>query len=208
MSAFVWRRRQDHLAALFPVIAIGLFAMLTFWLDARVSESAQSQQKSAPLAPDHFLEGFTISRTAADGGVESTMTGKRATHFPGNDSTVVEAPKFESQPTGKPKLEVQATRALLINNPTRNTLERVDFSGKVVARQGPSEGREAVTYESETLTVFPKTQQAQTTSQTRTTSGDRVMTTQGLRLDAEKKQGQTNRGIEIELRPKNADSTP
>jgi lipopolysaccharide export system protein LptC len=103
---------------------------------------------------------------------------------------------------------VQATRALLINNPTKNTLERVDFSGKVVARQGPSEGREAVTYESETLTVFPKTQQAQTTSQTRTTSGDRVMTTQGLRLDAEKKQGQTNRGIEIELRPKNADSTP
>jgi lipopolysaccharide export system protein LptC len=65
-----------------------------------------------------------------------------------------------------------------------------------------------VTYESETLTVFPKTQQAQTTSQTRTTSGDRVMTTQGLRLDAEKKQGQTNRGIEIELRPKSADSTP
>jgi hypothetical protein len=34
------------------------------------------------------------------------------------------------------------------------------------------------------------------------------MTTQGLRLDAEKKQGQTNRGIEIELRPKSADSTP
>jgi len=208
MSAFIWRRRQDHLAALFPVIAVGLFAMLTFWLDARVSESAQSQKKSTQLAPDHFLEGFTISRTAADGSIESTMIGKRATHFPGNDSTVVEFPKFESQPAGKPKLEVQATRAVLLSTPAKNTLEQVDFSGKVVARQGASEGREAVTYESETLTVFPKTQQAQTQSQTRTTSGERIMTTQGLRLDAEKKQGQTSRGIEIELRPKNADSTP
>jgi LPS export ABC transporter protein LptC len=208
MSEFVWRRRQDHLAALFPVIAIAIFAMLTFWLDARVSESAQLQKKSTQLAPDHFLEGFTISRTAADGRVESTMTGKRATHFPGNDSTVVESPAFESQPAGKPKLDVQAARALLVSSPAKNTLEQVDFSGKVVARQGASEGREAVTYESETLTVFPKTQQAQTQSQTRTISGDRVMTTQGLRLDADKKQGQTNRGIEIELRPKDAGSTP
>ncbi len=209
MSMFVWRRRQDHLAALFPVIAIGIFAMLTFWLDARVSESALSQKKSTQLAPDHFLENFTIARTAADGSVESTMTGQRATHFPSNQTTVVETPKFESQPAGKPKLDVLAARALLTSTAEKNTLERVDFSGKVIAHQGPSDGRDAVTYESETLTVFPKTQQAQTQSQTRTTSGDRVMTTQGLRLDADKKQGQTSRGIEIELRPKNAGpSTP
>ena len=83
-------------------------------------------------------------------------------------------------------------------------VEQVDFSGKVVARQAASVGREAVTYESEQLTVFPKTQRAQTESTTRTVSGDRVMTTQGLRVDADKKQGQTTRGIEIELRPKDA----
>jgi len=206
MSAFVWRRRQDHLAALFPVIAIGLFAMLTFWLDARVTESALAQKKATPLSPDHVLEQFTITRTAADGSVESTMTGVRATHYPGNQTTVVENPTYESQPAGKPKLEVQAKQALLTSSGQKNTLEQVDFSGKVVAHQGPSPGREAVTYESETLTIFPKTQQAQTQSQTRTTSGDRVMTTQGLQLDAEKKQGQTNRGIEIELRPKDTGS--
>ncbi len=52
----------------------------------------------------------------------------------------------------------------------------------------------------------PKTQQARTESTTRTVSGDRVMVTQGLQVDAEKKQGQTSRGIEIELRPKDAAS--
>ena len=67
MSTFIWRRRQDRLAALFPVIAIALFALLTFWLDARVTESARAQQKSSQPAPDHFLQNFKIERTAADG---------------------------------------------------------------------------------------------------------------------------------------------
>ena len=65
----------------------------------------------------------------------------------------------------------------------------MDFSGKVVARQAASPSRDAVTYESETLTVFPKTQQARTESTTRTVSGDRVMVTQGLQVDAEKSAG-------------------
>ncbi len=202
MSTFTWRRRQDRLAALFPVIAIALFALLTFWLDARVTESARAQQISSQPAPDHFLQNFKIERTAADGSVESTMTGDRATHFPGNQTTVVDQPRFESQPAGKPKMDVDAKRAILKTIGDNGGVDQVDFSGKVVARQGPSPGREAVTYESDTLTVFPKTQHAQTDSVTRTVSGDRVMTTQGLRVDGEKKQGQTTRGIEIELSPK------
>ncbi|MEO7255507.1 MAG: LPS export ABC transporter periplasmic protein LptC [Casimicrobium sp.] len=202
MSTFTWRRRQDRLAALFPVIAIALFALLTFWLDARVSESARAQQKSSQPAPDWFLQNFKIERTAADGRVESTMTGDRATHFPRNETTVVDRPRFESQPEGKPKMDVDATRAILKTVDEKSGIDQVDFSGKVVARQGPTPGREAVTYESDTLTVFPKTQRAQTDAVTRTISGDRVMTTQGLRVDGEKKQGQTTRGIEIELSPK------
>lgn len=206
MSTYIWRRRQDRLAALFPVIAIALFALLTFWLDARVTESARAQKKPTQLAPDHFLQNFKIERTAADGRVESTMIGVRATHFPSNQTTVVEQPRYESQPAGKPKMDVIAAHAVLKSASEKGGVEQVDFFGKVVARQGPNEGREAVTYESETLTVFPKTQQAQTESTTRTVSGDRVMTTQGLRVDNQKQQGQTTRGIEIELHPKDAGS--
>jgi len=202
MNTFVWRRRQDQLAALFPLFAVALFALLTFWLDARVSESAREQKRSTQPAPDHFLQNFRIQRTAADGRVETTMIGERATHFPATQSTVVDRPQFASEPAGKAKLDVTAAHAILKSGGIKDGLEQVDFSGKVVAHQNASPGREAITYESETLTVFPKTQTAQTDSPTRTISGDRVMTTQGLRVDADKKQGQTSRGIEIELRPK------
>lgn len=207
MISTLWSHRQDRLATLFPLLAMALFALLTFWLDARVSDSARSQKKSTQPAPDHFMEGFKVERTAVDGRIESTMMGRRATHFPSTQSTVVEQPHFESQPAGKPKLDVNAARAILKSSSAKGGVEQADFSGRVVAHQSASPGREALTYESETLTVFPKTQQARTESVTRTISGDRVMTTQGLSVDAEKKQGQTSRGIEIELRPKDTDKS-
>lgn len=202
MSGFSWRHRQDRLAALFPLLAVALFALLTYWLDARVSESARAQKNSAQPAPDHFLEHFKIERTAVDGRVESVMIGDRATHFPGTQMTVIDKPRYQSEPAGKPKMEVDAARAILKSDSVKGGVEQVDFSGKVTARQAASPGRESVTYESELLTVFPKTQLAQTDSQTRTVSGDRVMTTQGLRVNADKKQGQTDRGFTVTLPPK------
>ena len=201
-TTLIWRKRQDRLAALFPLLAVAVFAALTFWLDARVTDSARAQKASTQPAPDHFIEGFRIERTDASGRIENTMIGERSAHFPATQSTVVDQPRYASEPSGKPKMDVRAQRAVLRSGGTAGGLEQVDFSGKVVARQAASPGRDAVTYESETLTVFPKTQQARTEATTRTVSGDRVMVTQGLRVDAEKKQGQTNRGIEIELRPK------
>lgn len=205
MSAFIWRRRQDHLAALFPLIAIALFAILTFWLDARVSESARSAQKSTQPAPDHFLEKFTIQRTAIDGRIESVMVGVRATHFQTTQTTIIEQPRYQNEPAGKPKMEIDAARAVLKSQSVKGGVEQVDFSGKVVARQAASAGREAVTYESELLTVFPKTQLAQTDSQARIVSGDRVMVSQGLRVNAEKKQGETDRGFTVTLPPKGSE---
>ena len=205
MSTIVWRRRQDRLAALFPLFAVALFALLTYWLDARVTESARAQRQSSQPAPDHFLEGFRIERTTSDGRVESTIVGEKATHYPATRATVIERPRYDSEPVGKPRMDVTADRATMYSS-ERGGIDRVDFAGKVVARQAASPGRDALTYESDTLTVFPKTQQAQTDAVTRTTSGDRVMTTRGLRVDAEKKQGQTNRGIAIELRPKDVGS--
>ena len=130
------------------------------------------------------------------------MIGDRATHFPANQTTIIDQPRYQSEPAGKPNMQVNAARAVLKSDSLKGGVEQVDFSGKVVARQAASPGREAVTYESELLTVFPKTQLAQTDSETRTVSGDRVLITQGLRVNADKKQGQTERGFTVTLPPK------
>jgi LPS export ABC transporter protein LptC len=202
MSVLISRRRQDRITALFPLFAMMIFAAITFWLDARVTESALARKKPTLTSPDHFLETFKIERTAASGKIEQTMIGVRATHFPSTQSTVVDEPRYVGVTPQKPTMTVEAKRGVMLSDAKNKGVERIDFSGQVTASQGAVAGRDAVTYQSELLTVFPKTQQATTQSVTKTTSGDRVMTTQGLDIDADNQTGKTTRGFNLELTPK------
>jgi lipopolysaccharide export system protein LptC len=202
MSTLLSRRRQDRITALFPLMAMALFALLTFWLDARISASSQDRKKSTPTAPDHFMQDFKIEKTSPEGVIDQTLFGKRATHFPNNHTTVVETPKFRSNVVGKPPMQVDAADAVLLNDPTKKGIDRIDFSGKVVAVQGATPGRDPIRYESESLTVFPKTQRATTQATTKTVSGERVMVTQGIDVDADNQTGKTDRGFNLELQPK------
>jgi lipopolysaccharide export system protein LptC len=202
MSALLSRRRQDRITAFVPLLAIALFAALTYWLDARVADSAVARQKAALTSPDHFMERFTIERTSAEGRVDQVIVGARASHYPNNNTTVIDAPVYKSNVDGKAPLNVQAARSVMFNDPSKKGIEQADFSGRVVAIQGAHQGRDPIRYESDTLTVFPQTQRALTKDVTKTVSGDRVVTTQGIEIDAEKQTGKTTDGFSLELSPK------
>ncbi|MGL4232736.1 MAG: LPS export ABC transporter periplasmic protein LptC [Casimicrobium sp.] len=202
MSFLVLRRRQDRLTVLFPLLAVGFFAALTYWLDARVAADATQRSKPTMSSPDHFMEQFTIERTSVAGRVDQVVVGVRATHYPSNNTTVIEAPKYQSNVDGKAPLNVQASKGIMFNDPKKKGVEQADFSGKVIAMQGAFNGRDPIRYESESLTVFPQTQRATTKDTTRTVSGDRVVTTQGIEIDAENQTGKTTQGFTLELNPK------
>lgn len=202
MSFLISRRRQDRLTALFPLVAVAVFAALTYWLDARVSNSVAERRKATLGSPDHFMEDFKIERTSKDGRIEQTIIGARATHFPSNNTTVIESPKYQSNANGKAPLTVTAKQAVMFNDPAKKGVEEARFAGGVVAEQGAHGGRDAIRYESNTLTVFPQTQRAQTADTTRTISADRVVTTQGIEIDAENQTGKTAQGFNLELTPK------
>jgi lipopolysaccharide export system protein LptC len=202
MSAILSRRRQDRITALFPLVAVALFAALTYWLDARVTDSAIARQKATLTSPDHFMERFTIEKTSTDGRIDQVIVGARASHFPNNNTTVIEAPVYKSNVEGKAPLTVQAARGVMFNDPKKKGIEQADFSGRVVAVQGAHQDRDPIRYESETLTVFPQTQRAETKDTTRTVSGDRVVVTQGIAIDAENQTGKTSQGFNLELTPK------
>jgi lipopolysaccharide export system protein LptC len=202
VSFLVSRGRQDRLTAFFPLIAVALFAALTYWLDARVSASALDRQKASPGAPDHFMEQFTIERTSKAGLVDQTIVGARASHFPTNNTTEIDNPKYSSTVEGKAPLTVSASRGVMFNDPKRRGIEQADFTGRVVAMQGAFKDRDPIRYESNSLTVFPETQRATTKDSTRTTSGDRTVVTQGIDIDAENQTGKTTQGFTLTLDPK------
>jgi lipopolysaccharide export system protein LptC len=202
MSVLLSRRRQDRLTALFPLVTIAIFAALTFWLDARVTESAVQRRKPELTSPDHFMESFKIERTSKEGRVDQTITGERAKHYPSNNTTVIESPKYQSNVTGKAPLNVIANEGIFFNDPKKKGVEQADFTGRVVAQQGAFKDRDPIRYESESLSVFPQTQRASTQATTRTVSGDRTVTTQGIEIDAENQTGKTTQGFNLELTPK------
>ncbi len=202
MSSLSSRRRQDRFTALFPLVAVGLFAALTYWLDARVTDTANARHKSTKAAPDHFMEAFKIERTSKAGRVEQVIVGERATHFPATNTTVVTTPRYNSTVEGKAPLAVNAAQGVFFSDPTNKGVEQANFSGRVVATQGAFAGRDPIRYESETLIVFPQTQRAQTKDTTRTISAARVMTTEGIEIDAENQTAKTSAGFKLELTPK------
>jgi lipopolysaccharide export system protein LptC len=201
MSILRSRRRQDRMTAFFPVIALAIFAAITFWLDARVSDSARSRIKPPATAPDQYMENFKIEKTSPKGRIEQTIVGVKATHFPDDSSTVVQLPQYNSVAEGKAPLGVRANSAVFKNDPNQKGVEQADFFGKVVAAQGAFQGRDPIVYESESLTVFPKTQRAVTKETTKTISGDRMMITQGIEFDADKQTAKTTEGFRLELKP-------
>ena len=202
MSLLTTRRRQDRLTMFFPLAAVAMFAALTYWLDARVSADAAARNKPAKSAPDHFMERFVIDKTGSSGRIDQTVRGEKASHYPSDNRTEIESPRYSSTLAGKPTLEVVAAKGVLQNDPKKRGLEQADFSGKVVAVQGAFEGRDPIRYESETLTVFPETQRAITNDTTRTVSGDRVVVTKGIEIDAENQTGKTSQGFTLELSPR------
>ncbi len=209
MFGHLSRRSQDRLAALFPLAAVAFFAALSFWLDARIAASVRPA-KASPGAPEQFMEGFRVDRTVIiargqDGSapVQDAMTGARADFFPGASKTVVTSPTFQSDVPGKPRLYVSAARATIESAaPKGGEIERILFAGGVTLLQAATKRRDAVRFETEAITVLPKTQEAMTDRPTRTVSGDRVVITQGLHLDRELRTGSTSRGFQLELNPK------
>lgn len=202
MSFLVSRRRQDRLTAFFPLIAVAIFAALTYWLDARVAATLGDRQKPSLTAPDHFMEKFTIERTSTAGRVDQVIVGERASHFPTNNTTIIEKPTYSSTVEGKAPMNVVAARGVMFNDPKRKGVEQAEFSGRVVASQGAFDGRDPIRYESESLTVFPQTQRAITQDTTKTISGDRTVVTQGIDIDAENQTGKTTKGFTLTLDPK------
>ncbi len=202
MSTLNARRRQDRATMLVPLAAVAFFAALTYWLDARVAASAAERLKPTQSAPDHFMERFVIEKTATTGRVDQVIVGAKATHFPSGNTTIIEQPKYVSNVDGKASLDVRAQKGVMYNNASTKGVEQADFSGKVVAVQGAFNGRDPIRYESETLAVYPQTQRATTKDVTRTVSGDRIVTTQGIEIDAENQTGKTTQGFNLELNPK------
>jgi lipopolysaccharide export system protein LptC len=144
----------DRLIAWSPVLLLGAFAILTYWLNAQIQVGTQKFDGSGRHDPDLYIEHFRAVSLDDQGRVRQALTAKLARHFPDDDSTEFDAPLITFSDPDKPQLTVTADRAIVTGDREHayffGNVKGVRDSAKGEANDGP------VVMTSEYLHVLPK----------------------------------------------------
>jgi lipopolysaccharide export system protein LptC len=153
----------DRLIAWSPVLLLGAFTALTYWLNAQVQPDPGKFDGSGRHDPDIYIEDFKAVSLDADGLVRQAIDAKVAKHFPDNDTTELDSPLITFTDPGKPPVSVTSDRSTITGDQ-----KNAYFAGsvKVVRAAAADEGDKGpkgpVVVTSEYLHVLPKDDKIET----------------------------------------------
>jgi lipopolysaccharide export system protein LptC len=165
--------RFNPVATLFPVILIGMLAGMTYWLDV-----ASRQQETTPDGrtrhdPDYYIERFEVRRFDKEGGLQHTLRAERMTHYPDDDSTVVQAPHLTYH--HEPPTYVSAREAQVLSQG-----DHVQLIGDVQVTRAGVADRPPTILTTERLEAFPDEEIARTQDPVQIAQGRSQITGSGL----------------------------
>lgn len=105
----------QRLLGLIPMVLLALLAALTYWLDKAVQPSGGSIEKRLTHNPDFTAEKLLATRMDITGRVSDTLQAVKMVHFPDDDSTELEHPRFVTVARGAP-LTITAKQARVTSN--------------------------------------------------------------------------------------------
>lgn len=140
----------NRLPAWFPLVLLILLAALTFWLDRAVQPTSPARDGSSRHDPDYVVENFSATRMGPDGAPRYTLSAKKMWHYPDDDTTHLERPRFVSTEPAKPALRAKADRAMLSSNG-----DNVYLSGNVVMLREADDNQGEMTIASRFLHIIP-----------------------------------------------------
>ena len=140
----------SRLPSWFPLVLLILLATLTFWLDRAVQPPAPARDGSSRHDPDYVVENFSATRMGLDGAPRYTLSAKKMLHYPDDDTTHLEQPRFVNTEPAKPALRAKADQAKLSSNG-----EDIYLTGNVVVLREAGDGRDRTTMTTSYLHIIP-----------------------------------------------------
>lgn len=136
----------------------GFLALGSFWLTMVIkrtpAEVAATEQRKEP---DYFVHNFNYVKMLPGGQPQYHLTGKKLTHFPADDSSVIELPFLRSLDKSKPPQTTRADRAILKEDNTR-----IHLHDNVKGDRSATATTEAMQLETQYLLVLPDEDAMQT----------------------------------------------
>lgn len=168
----------DRLRPWFPLALLTVLAGLTFWLDAVVRGGATTGKKHPRHDPDVMVENFTATRTGQDGMPRYILSAKKMLHYPDDDSTQLEQPRFVHLEPGKPQLRLESKRALVSSDG-----EHIYLMDDVRAVRDPVKGQSAISLATSRLHLIPDQDLAETDQPVTLANARTLVTAVGLELN-------------------------
>ena len=103
----------QRFTAWFPIVLLGAFTALTFWLDREMQLTEHQRENNARHDPDYIVENFFATRIGTDGIPRYTLSARRMVHYPDDDITLLEIPKLVNYANSSATLTVTAKNAML-----------------------------------------------------------------------------------------------
>lgn len=169
---------DGRLVRWYPVLFLALLAALTVWIDQTVQPPPPVRDGSTRHDPDFIIDNFSATRMNPDGSQRHSIQGSKMIHYPDDNSTHVDTPRFIHYDYATAPVRVTANRALVSRNG-----ENVFFIGDVRIVREAYADQSAMQLDTELLQVIPDRDLAKTDKPvTMTTGGSRVDSV-GLEFD-------------------------
>lgn len=146
-------------AIFFPLILAGLLAIITFWINLAVEQQGPKIDGSNRHDPDYTMNNFVTTQTDITGKLRYILSAAEMLHYPDDDSTVLQRPRFTQYTTDKPYTQIEGLRGYISSDG-----EEIELVDNVKVVRQAFEGKGQMQLLTEKLIIYPNQDIAKTNS--------------------------------------------
>ena len=146
-------------ALFFPLVLALLLALITFWINLTVEQQGPKIDGSDRHDPDYTMNNFINTQTDASGKLRYVLAAAEMVHYPDDDSTVLQRPRFTQYTIDKPYTQIEGLRGYVSSNG-----EQVELVDNVKVTRQAFDGKGEMQITTEKLVILPNQDIAKTDS--------------------------------------------
>lgn len=170
---------NERLSTWFPLLLLAALAALTYWLERAIQGPAATRDALTRHDPDYIVDKLLGTRMDIEGKIKNTLHAVRMVHYPDDDSTELESPRFMSYGQRSP-LTITAKQGQVSSNG-----ENVYFMNDVKVVRAPFGEKSELVVNTEYLHILPDDNIAKTDRPAVITDANMRVNTSGFELNSE-----------------------
>ncbi len=138
---------------LFPLALLVMLALLTFWINRVVQPIVPKLDGSGRHDPDYMMSNFVTTQTDINGALRYKLAATEMKHFPDDDTTELQRPRYTQFAVDKPYTQVEGLRGYMSSNG-----EKVELFDNVKITRQAFAGKGEMTVDTSYLSILPNTE--------------------------------------------------